>query len=160
MADLTETQKVAREASQLQNAERNADSMLATNKAMGEAAAMDRVEGTQAEMMPNEEPAASPRQALPQTTVGMGEPPFDMQKTMAPTTPSDAMSEGDKFLTRDRPELDLPDMSREELVQARSRLMEQMTSDGGMGAAGPQQEAYSVLLNRIESAIEDSAGPQ
>ncbi|QDP58812.1 MAG: hypothetical protein Unbinned80contig1000_21 [Prokaryotic dsDNA virus sp.] len=142
MADLNETQKVARQASQLQNAERKADSMLGRGKAMGEAIAMDRVEGTQAEMMPEKEPDVSPRQALPQTTAGVEKPRN--------------MSESEEFLTRDRPQLAIPDMSGEDLLAARQRLMRAKDEVD----PGPQKTAFIVLLNRIESALEQSEGPK
>ena len=167
---MTDTQKAARQAAQVGEAERKADSMLTPG--LGEAMAMDRVEGTQADMMPDEPemrtPASNPEGVEGPADPAVGSPlsqegfeaPFDTQKGDMRFNPGDVQrfrADNAEFLTRDREGMeDFPSMGREELQEARNRLMAQLRNEG----PGTQRDAFVVLLNRIERALGKSGGEE
>ena len=154
---MTDTQKAARQAAQVGEAERKADSMLTPG--LGEAMAMDRVEGTQADMMPDKPEMRTPA-SNPEGVEGPADPAVGSPLTPATDTSSvmDVQrTEDAEFLTRDREGMeDFPSMGREELQEARNRLMAQLRNEG----PGTQRDAFVVLLNRIERALGKSGGEE
>ena len=53
-------------------------------------------------------------------------------------------------MTRDRPDLRLEHMSKQELQDARGRLVSAMATE----PSGSQADAYTVLLNRLDRAVD------
>ena len=158
MADrygMNDRQKAAREAAELQDAEQNADSALSgpppgrdaqMREAMDTARSLDTAEGTQADLMPENQPV--PEINAKQADYNPEAEGFD--PVVAPP-PDPGSEEAGEFLTRDRPNMDtsFQNMDTQELMDARNRLLMAMQNEG----SGPQAAAYTVLLNRIERAI-------
>ena len=159
MADrygMNDRQKVAREASNLQDVEQNADGVMSgpppgrdfqMQKAMGTAKSLDTAEQTQEDLMPENQPV--PEINAKQTDYDP-EAGGSFDPVVAPP-PDPGSEEAGEFLTRDRPNMDtaFQTMDSQELLDARNRLMMAMQTEG----SGPQAAAYTVLLNRIERAI-------
>tara|TARA_R100001163_G_C4968376_1_gene129304 strand:- start:108 stop:599 length:492 start_codon:yes stop_codon:yes gene_type:complete len=163
---MTDAQKAAREAAQVGEAERNADSTLfggtvkpgsppdmdtQRTEAMDTAVELDQqqsdtqsvppINAKQADFDPDSRGVTGP----PEMDVDTGDV-MDTQRT-----------ENAEFLTRDREGMeDFPSMGREELQEARNRLMAQLRNEG----PGTQRDAFVVLLNRIERALGKSGGEE
>jgi len=89
-------------------------------------------------------PAADPKTA--ELTRMM---PFHGEKLPSELEPPQ-MGAREQHMTRDRPELRLEQMSQQELKDARGRLVSAMATE----PSGSQADAYAVLLNRLDRAID------
>ena len=143
-----ERHAAAKEAFDLQEAEKGADRLLLPPVTPVDAANLGQP--TEGEFAPTPGPADDP--SIPER-VEKGYEAMDtayrQQGLGAPWGPRE------DHMTRDRADLPLPQMSLKELEDARQRLVSAMATE----PSGSQADAYSVLLTRINRAIAEQETP-